>query len=163
MLWHILKTAINHRVGIIVAQTWQRHRLHSLCICPTNKRSLVDIFNSMSTRLFPYLAIKTSTSKIHSQKHKSTYGNRKCLYVAGVGPEPTTSGLWIRRSNQLSYPAVLFLFSGCKGTAFFSSHQEKVMFFFKYPHFMVVYPLCLRLITPILWIMQCCIRPRDIR
>ncbi len=28
-----------------------------------------------------------------------------CL-VAGEGLEPSTSGLWIRRSNQLSYPAI---------------------------------------------------------
>ena len=40
--------------------------------------------------------------------------------VAGVGPEPTTSGLWIRRSNQLSYPAiVLFLEAVAKLNLFF--------------------------------------------
>ena len=44
--------------------------------------------------------------------------NSLILNVAGVGPEPTTSGLWIRRSNQLSYPAIhgaFVLESGCKG------------------------------------------------
>ena len=35
----------------------------------------------------------------------------EALIVAGVGPEPTTSGLWIRRSNQLSYPAIIQLSS----------------------------------------------------
>ena len=43
----------------------------------------------------------------------------EALIVAGVGPEPTTSGLWIRRSNQLSYPAItdhLFVECGCKGS-----------------------------------------------
>ena len=34
----------------------------------------------------------------------------EALIVAGVGPEPTTSGLWIRRSNQLSYPAIHALY-----------------------------------------------------
>ena len=28
-------------------------------------------------------------------------------FVAGAGHDPATSGLWIRRSNQLSYPAIL--------------------------------------------------------
>ena len=40
------------------------------------------------------------------------------LFVAGRGYDPRTSGLWIRRSNQLSYPAVHITFvleSGCKG------------------------------------------------
>ena len=38
---------------------------------------------------------------------KSSYENRNCLIlnVAGPGHDPGTSGLWIRRSNQLSYPA----------------------------------------------------------
>ena len=37
--------------------------------------------------------------------------------VAGGGHDPSTSGLWIRRSNQLSYPAIQaidFSFAGAK-------------------------------------------------
>ena len=34
------------------------------------------------------------------------YMELKMILVAGVGHDPTTSGLWIRRSNQLSYPAI---------------------------------------------------------
>ena len=49
-------------------------------------------------------------------------------YVAGVGPEPTTSGLWIRRSNQLSYPAIVVC--GCKGTLNFWIFQIKTKLFF---------------------------------
>ena len=49
-------------------------------------------------------------------------------YVAGVGPEPTTSGLWIRRSNQLSYPAIVVC--GCKGTLNFWIFQIKIKLFF---------------------------------
>ena len=38
---------------------------------------------------------------------KAVTKNRNCLIlnVAGPGYDPGTSGLWIRRSNQLSYPA----------------------------------------------------------
>ena len=32
-------------------------------------------------------------------------------FVAGVGHDPTTSGLWIRRSSQLSYPAIIDFFT----------------------------------------------------
>ena len=33
----------------------------------------------------------------------------RCFRVARVGHDPTTSGLWIRRSNQLSYLAIMSL------------------------------------------------------
>ena len=54
------------------------------------------------------------------------------LFVAGRGYDPRTSGLWIRRSNQLSYPAVHVTFvleSGCKGMKKISYSQILSRFF----------------------------------
>ena len=54
------------------------------------------------------------------------------LFVAGRGYDPRTSGLWIRRSNQLSYPAVHLAFvleSGCKGMKKISYSQILSRFF----------------------------------
>ena len=47
------------------------------------------------------------------------------LFVAGGGHDPSTSGLWIRRSNQLSYPAILMLI-----LKWFSKPSAKVLLFF---------------------------------
>ena len=44
-----------------------------------------------------------------------------CVKVAGSRIELETSGLWIRRSNQLSYPAVPYL--RCKVTILFCNYQ----------------------------------------
>ena len=62
------------------------------------------------------------------EKKSATLENLELLIicVARKGLEPLTFGLWIRRSNQLSYlaiictrPAGLFCKSECKGTLFF--------------------------------------------
>ena len=46
---------------------------------------------------------------VRKTKKKALAISRKCLIfgVAGGGHDPSTSGLWIRRSNQLSYPAII--------------------------------------------------------
>ena len=57
------------------------------------------------------------------------------LFVAGRGYDPRTSGLWIRRSNQLSYPAIDITFvleSGCKGMKKKSYLQIIIHFFVAY-------------------------------
>ena len=57
------------------------------------------------------------------------------LFVAGRGYDPRTSGLWIRRSNQLSYPAIHITFvleSGCKGMKKKSYLQIIIHFFAVY-------------------------------
>ena len=68
---------------------------------------------------------------------KNSYENRNCFFlsVARGGHDPSTSGLWIRRSNQLSYRANtlstesevhrLFFNCGCKGTQKIPFVQEK--------------------------------------
>ena len=53
---------------------------------------------------------------VQQKKHLRT-NVHKCFFVAGPGYDPGTSGLWIRRSNQLSYPAIRAnhcLFAGAK-------------------------------------------------
>ena len=54
--------------------------------------------------------------------------------VAGSGIEPLTSGLWVPRSNQLSYPAIKFIsiYNGfnflCNQVFKFNQKNFKILF-----------------------------------
>ena len=83
---------------------------------------------SMNKLLFTQRIIASTQPRcfrnVFAEKKKSYkfLCNSLIFRVAGVGPEPTTSGLWIRRSNQLSYPAITtsnIAVCGCKGNTKF--------------------------------------------
>ena len=65
---------------------------------------------------------KKSINKIKNNENKSWAENFFINLVAGSGIEPLTSGLWVPRSNQLSYPAIKFVL--IYTTYFFSFKQE---------------------------------------
>ena len=84
--------------------------------------------------------IKTFVEKYRKvQSIKKTLTKKLVSHeVAGGGHDPSTSGLWIRRSNQLSYPAIQaidFSFAGAKVihlfelNKFFRRNFQKKMFF----------------------------------
>ena len=59
-----------------------------------------------------YFQLIISLSKIlkENKKRNSQKSIENSLSVAGSGVEPETFGLWIQRSNHLSYPAVFFIY-----------------------------------------------------
>ena len=55
---------------------------------------------------------------------------KRSRMVAGSGIEPLTSGLWVPRSNQLSYPAIHFVL--IYNTFYFLCNQEFVISYLNY-------------------------------
>ena len=97
---------------------------HSSPQYPTPEFKKVGPLSEMQSKndQWPILNDQSINSLLFGVQKERTYESLRksfIIFVAGVGPEPTTSGLWIRRSNQLSYPAItfiLFVECGCKGS-----------------------------------------------
>ena len=76
------------------------------------------------------------TTQKEENKRAIRFGHKKSevktsLLVAGTRVELVTSGLWIRRSNQLSYPAIC-LKDGAKVSLFFELRKFVSNLFYKF-------------------------------